>query len=297
MTAHVEQIIRQVPNWGEADDIHIKPLEGLTNTNYLVTVNGERFALRVSGPNAARLGIDRAAEIDALSAAAQVGIAPDLVHSQLPEGHLVTRYIPGRHLPLEEYRTPENLQRIVDTLKRLHRLPLPRASFSPFQRVELFSIQAREMGVSFPADFETFQAKMKSVRQQQAADTTPWQFFCHNDLFCVNVLDDEQIWFIDWEFAGTGDIYFDLATLTYAYDSPDTLPPDLQEYLLVSYFGAVNGQIWRRLKGMQYMLMFFSAMWGLLQQGMQNAGLVREVEGFSFSGYAEETFEAMRSTL
>ena len=45
----VEEIIRQVPNWKETDDIQVEPLEGLTNTNYAVTVNGERFVLRVSG--------------------------------------------------------------------------------------------------------------------------------------------------------------------------------------------------------------------------------------------------------
>ncbi len=44
-------------------------------------------------------------------------------------------------------------------------------------------------------------------------------------------------------------------------------------------------------------VMFFSAMWGLLQQGMQNEGHVRSIEGFDFLEYANGTFEAMRPFL
>jgi thiamine kinase-like enzyme len=113
----------------------------------------------------------------------------------------------------------------------------------------------------------------------------------------VNVLDDGNIRFIDWEFSGVNDIYYDLATLTYAYDSLDTLPRELQEQMLACYFGEVKPENWERLAGMQFMLMFFTAMWGLLQQGMQNKGHVRSVEGFDFLEYANVTFEAMRQLL
>ena len=113
----------------------------------------------------------------------------------------------------------------------------------------------------------------------------------------MNVLDDGNIRFIDWEFSGVGDIYYDLATLTYAYDSLDTLPRELQEYMLVCYFGEVRQENRTRLEGMQYMLMFFTAMWGVFQQGMQNEGHVWSVEDFDFLEYANITFEAMREIL
>lgn len=297
MQPKVDEIIKRIPGWNDADSILIEPQEGLTNTNYSVTVNGERFFLRVSGPNAARLGINRNHELEILSAAAKAGIGAQVEHFLLPEGHLVTRHINGRHLALEEYRTRENIQRIVNVVKRLHDLPLVEATFSPFHRVNMFSEHAQSMGVPLPPDYEKLIRKAKEVKTEQARDTYPWRRFCHNDLFCVNVLDDGKIWFIDWEFAGVGDIYFDLATLTYAYDSLDTLSGDLQEHMLESYFGDVNKKNWIRLEGMKYMLLFFTAMWGLLQQGMLNHGFVQEVEGFDFLEYAETTFEAMRAVL
>lgn len=113
----------------------------------------------------------------------------------------------------------------------------------------------------------------------------------------MNVLDDGNVRFIDWELSGIGDIYYDLATLFYAYDSADTLSPDLQKYVLECYFGEVRDENWTRLEGMKFMLMFYSAMWGLLQYGLQREGLVRIVNGFDFKEYAETTFELMRVHL
>jgi thiamine kinase-like enzyme len=297
MQPEVEAIIKRIPEWKDADNLQVEPFAGLTNTNYLVTVNGDRFVLRVSGQNTAQLGINRQEEFETLSAVSQTGIGAQVVHYLLPEGHLVTKFIDGHHLTLEEYRTPENIQRIVKAVKLLHQLPLPKAVFSPFRRVESYARQAQSMQVSFPGDFDRLFEKMKKIEQEQACDSSPWQKFCHNDLFCVNVLDDGKIWFIDWEFAGVGDIYYDLATLTYAYDSPDTWPRELQEYLLECYFGNVRQENRARLQGMQYMVMFFTAMWGLLQQGMQNKGLIQAVEGFNFLEYAEVTFAEMRKLL
>ena len=297
MPTEVDEIIKRIPEWDSADSLLIEPLKGLTNTNYSVTVDGERFVLRVSGQNTGQLGINRNYEIEVLSAVSEAGIGAQVEYYLLPEGHLVTRYIDGRHLTLEEYRTRGSLQRIVSTVKRLHELPLVKATFSPFRRVERYAEQAQSMGVSLPSDLGEMLERAEKIEIEQACDTYPWRRFCHNDLFYVNVLDDGRIRFIDWEFAGVGDIYYDLATLTYAYDSADTLSRDLQEHMLECYFEDVSRENWARLEGMKYMLMFFTAMWGLLQQGMQNSGLVREVEGFDFLEYSEETFEAMRKVL
>jgi thiamine kinase-like enzyme len=290
------RILSQIPNWADAQDLQIERLAGLTNTNYAVTVDGERFVLRVSGPNAARLGIDRELEVQALSAASKAGLAPQVVHVVLPEGHLVTRYINGRHWSLAEYRTQENLWRIVEAVKRLHALPPVEATFSPFRRVEAYAQHAQAMGVPFPSDFDHLVREMERIAQDQARDPSPWQRFCHNDLFSVNVIDDGRVRFLDWEFAGIGDLYFDLATLLYAYDSADTLPQALQEYVMACYFGRVRAEHWARLEGMRYMLMFFCAMWGLLQYGLEKQGLVQSIEGFDFLEYAENSFEAMRAT-
>ncbi len=290
-------VLPQIPGWSPAENLQVALLAGLTNKNYAVTVNGERLVVRISRENAAALGINRELEVEALTVASQAGIGPELVRAILPEGHLVTRYIEGHHWTLEQWRDRANLRRLVEKVKQLHNLPPVKATFSPFQRVGTSIEQAHILLTAFPSDFDHFLQAMQAIQQDQQADPYPWLRFCHNDLFCVNVIDDGQVRFLDWEFAGMGDLYFDLATLAYAFDSPDTLSPELQEYVLACYFGDVTPHHWRRFRGMLFMLMFFSAMWGLVQEGMLRAGAIQAVEGFDFMEYANATFTAMREVL
>lgn len=293
----VFDIISGIPGMGRPGDADIKRLAGLTNTNYLVVVNEEKYFVRVAGENTETLGINREYEIEALTAASEAGIGPQLLHAVLPEGHFVTRYIEGEHWTLDEYRQPVNIQRLVDTVKHLHSLPPIRAEFSIFDRVDRMTKKARALQAPFPHDFNRFKQQSKIIQQNQRQDQSSWLRFCHNDLFSVNILDDGRVRFIDWEFAGMGDIYFDLATLFYAYDTLDTLTLEQGEYVLECYFGEVNEEIWVRLQGMRFMIILFSAMWGLLQNGLQNEGKVEKVEGFEFLEYAEMSFIEMRKLL
>jgi len=132
------------------------------------------------------------------------------------------------------------------------------------------------------------------IETEQQRDSSDWQHFCHNDLVSVNYLycDEEQvIKILDWEFAGLGDIYYDLATLVYTHDNLGPIPPDLEEVMLACYFGEVTQPQHRRLEGMKYMLMLFTGMWGLVQHGLQLARLIPAVEGFNYMEFAQHLFE------
>ncbi len=60
---------------------------------------------------------------------------------------------------------------------------------------------------------------------------------CHNDLWESNLIDHGHlIRIIDWEYAGMGDICFDLANFAIHYNTPDAQ----DEALLRAYFGAVS---------------------------------------------------------
>jgi len=101
----VEDLVAQIPEWAQEKDLTIEATAGLTNRNFHVTAGSVRFVLRISGENRGPLGINRALEWEALAAASSAGIGPEVIWFVLPEGHLVTRYIEGRHWTVEEYRT------------------------------------------------------------------------------------------------------------------------------------------------------------------------------------------------
>ena len=290
----VEQIIARIPGWSQARDLKIERIGGLTNQNFRVTVGDERYVLRVSGENTARLGINRSQELIALENAAKAGIGPEVLQSIQPEGHLVTRWIEGRHWEVAEYRTPENVRLLTEMVKRIHALPPSGAIFSPFRRVYAYLETARSFGVPLPNDFDDALAAMRRVEQEQQQDPSDWQRFCHNDLVAVNYLfiePERSIKVLDWEFSGCGDIYYDLATVVYTHDSFGPIPSELEEVMLECYFGQVSDQHRSRLLGMKYMLMLFTGMWGLAQHGMQLGGLIPPVEGFDYLEFAQYLFE------
>jgi thiamine kinase-like enzyme len=304
MVETLQQVIARIPGWASAGDLQVERIAGLTNANYCVTVNGERFVLRVSGDNTAHLGIDRRHERDALLAASAAGIAPQLVAFLLPEGHLVTRWVEGRHWEYAEYRTPHNVCLLTSTAKRIHALPPTGAVFSPFRRVDAYLETARRNGVPLPGGLDRCLETMKRVEQHQQADRSDWRHFCHNDLVAVNYLVDdknESITVLDWEFSGLGDIYYDLATVVYTHDNEGPIPPELEQVMLDCYFGEASDHHRQRLQGMKYMLMLFTGMWGLAQHGMQLAGLVPPVEGFDYLEFARYLFahdiQELRSSL
>ncbi len=293
MNPVLQSILAIIPNWADAEELVIERIGGLTNTNYCVNVDGEQFVLRVSGRNTESLGINREHEFEALKAASAAGIGPEVVHFIKPEGHLVTRWIDGRHWTYEEYRKPDSIRLMVETIRRLHALNKVEARFSPFNRVASFTQKVLDLGVKLPQDFDTFLETTQSIQDDQNRDQSNWLRFCHNDLVAVNYLySDEQkkITIIDWEFAGMGDLYFDLATLAYTHDNVGPISPELEEFMLACYFGEIQDEFRIRLAGMKFMLMFFSAMWGLSQHGMQKAGLIHEVQGFDYLEFAQYLF-------
>jgi thiamine kinase-like enzyme len=293
MNEELAPIIARIPAWSHAQDIQVERTAGLTNANYRVTVDGERFILRVSRKNTERLGINRQHEVAALETAAALGLGPEVVAFLLPEGYLVTRWVQGRHLEPTEFRTPEHVRLLTETVKRVHAMPPTGAVFSPFRRVEAYIETARGLGVPFPPRFDAFMETARRVEAEQQRDPSDWQRFCHNDLVAVNYLYCERgpaIILLDWEFAGMGDIFYDLATVVYTHDSEGPIPPDLEEVMLACYFGEITRRQRRRLNGMKYMLMLFTAMWGLVQHGMQSAGLIPPVEGFDYLEFSRYLF-------
>jgi thiamine kinase-like enzyme len=308
VNAELLSIIALIPAWSGAEINGVERVAGLTNVNYRMLVKGEPFFLRTSGENAQCLGINREQEYTALKNAAALGLGPDVVAFLLPEGHLVTRWIDGRHWSASEFRTPDNVCLLTETVKRIHQLPSNGAVFSPFRWVEAYIKTARDYNVPLPENLAEFIETMQAVEIEQQRDPSDWRRFCHNDLVSVNYLicdgsgdrfpesaespagHEKNIKIIDWEFAGLGNIYYDLATVVYTHDSDGPIPPDLEEVMLACYFGQFTQHQRKRLNGMEYMLMLFTGMWGLAQYGMQRARLIQPVGGFDYLEFAQYLF-------
>jgi len=263
----------------------LEPLGGgITNRNFKVTLlDGAQVVLRIGGKDTELLGIDRDNEHAATRAAADAGLAPEVIAFVEPEGYLVTRFVGGRPVPVEEVRTTQALREIAGGLLRLHEGPAIPGRFDSFRVVEAYCATATTHGVAVPAGYTT--AKDVADRIEQARGVQP-PVPCHNDLLNANfITDGERIWIVDWEYAGMGDRFFDLANFSINHELSD----DENEELLRMYFGEVSEDDVRSLTLMRFMSDFREAMWGVVQQG------ISELD-FGFADYAGSHFERLRAT-
>jgi thiamine kinase-like enzyme len=286
MTLTLEEAIARVPMWQDASDIKVSPLEGgITNRNFRVDVGGESFHVRIVGENTELLGIVREHEYKANLIAGRAGIAPEVVYFIRPEGYLVTRFIPGRPIPPEELRQPGNIRRVMEALHKIHALPKFPGMFSAFQVVRDYSEIAQRYNVQFPQNFNWLMQQTNAAESALMSDPNI-QRSCHNDLLNANFLLTDQLFILDWEYAGMGDIFFDLANFSNNHE----LSEDENHLLLNCYFGEVTAQRLAHFHIMKIMSDFREAMWGLVQVG------VSELD-FDFRGYADKHFDRLTQNI
>ena len=254
---------------------------GITNHNFRIDVDGASFVLRMGGADTHLLGIDRQVEREANARAAEVGVGPAIERFVEPEGWLVTRFIDGRPIPVEEMRGPETIRRVASALRRFHSAAPIAGRFDAHVVVEEYCREAIERGVEIPEAYGAAHEVSERIREARGRQPlVP----CHNDLLNANFLDDGEIRIVDWEYAGMGDRFFDLANLSVNHE----FGPEEDLSLLKAYFGEATGTALADLRQMKFMSDFREAMWGVLQSG------ISELD-FDFKGYAARHFRRMQT--
>ena len=258
-------------------DLRIEPLGGgITNHNFKVDVDGEAFVLRIAGAGTQLLGIDRSAEHAAARVAADLGVGPEVV--DFVDGSLVTRFVEGRPVPIDEIRRPDVLRETADLLRRVHGGPGFPATFDSFRVVEDYRDRAAEHGVPIPDAYDEAKGRADAIERTLGPQPrTP----CHNDLLNANFIrSPDGLRVVDWEYAGMGDRFFDLANFSVNNELSDAD----SDVLLEAYFGELHDEDRAQLRSMRFMSDFREAMWGVLQQGISKLD-------FDYVDYANRHFE------
>jgi thiamine kinase-like enzyme len=276
----LEEALARVPQWTGAGNIKTTLLDGgITNSNFRIDVGGESFVLRIAGAGTELLGIDREIEYAANLAAGKLGIAPEVVYFIRPEGYLVTRFVPGHPIKPEEMRQSQTIRRVMQVLRKIHSMPDIPGTFNVFQIITGYSEIARRCHVVFPREFTRLVDCMQAAGQalqNQPLSARP----CHNDLLNANFLLDDRLYVLDWEYAGMGDIFFDLAN----FSDHHQLTEEQDLWLLNCYFEQVFPSHWAHLQIMKMLSNLREATWALVQIGISKLD-------FDFRAYADKFFE------
>jgi len=264
----IEEAIACIPAWKQATSVRITPLTGgITNANYRVDVDGDPFVVRIWAARAALLGIDRMREYRCAVTASRCGVAPDVVHFLPDQGITVTRFVSGRSLEPGTAVPAGALARVVRSMRRYHDGPAFDGAFSPFETLEDYLRVARRHGAPLPDDMDELYAQIRDVEAAvQTGCPTPRP--CHNDLWGPNVIDDgTEVRIVDWEYAGMGDVCFDLANFAMNHSTTDAH----DHALLEAYFGEVRPGTVARLKLLKIVAELRDAMWYLVALNVSNA--------------------------
>jgi len=254
--------VAALPIWsGRVDPL---PLAGgLSNHNFRVEDRGRLYVVRV-GDDVPVHGVVRANEVAASRAAHLAGLSPAVVHAE--PGVLVLDFIDGRTFSGEDVRNPENLERLVDVVRRCHHhvpkyLRGAAAMFWVFHVIRDYGHTLREGNSRHLPMLPELLARAERFE----AVTGPIEIvFGHNDMLPANFIDDgKRIWVVDWEYAGFNSPLFDLGGLV----SNAELPREQADQVLGLYFRKqVDDRLRLSAQAMTAASLLREAMWSMVAE-------------------------------
>ena len=179
----------------QIDSCELLAHQGYCNENYLVVVDGQKYIVR----KLLRDDIDRAFEWRVQNLAYVQDITAKPLVFDEENDFMVFAFLEGEH----KSELDENeLKLLAQTLRKLHST----------------TIDAKPIELQIDTS---------------SVDNYPKEYvLCHNDLNPQNIFFSDDVKFIDWEYAGVNDRYFDLASVCVEFG----LSERMQKVFLDAYF-------------------------------------------------------------
>lgn len=183
--------------------------QGYCNENYLLVASGVKYIVR----KLLRDDIDRVFEWKIHNLAFEKNITAEPLVFDEVNGFMVFEFLEGEH---KKELDENELKLLAQTLQKLHSISID---------IKPIELQIENKTEEVFKAFETM-------------DNYPKEYvLCHNDLNPQNIFFSHDVKFIDWEYVGVNDRYFDLACVCVEFG----LDSEMVEMFLKVYFkGAYN---------------------------------------------------------
>ena len=210
----------------------IVPIQGgMTNQTFSFVCRGDRYVYRNPGQSTAGY-IDREREKFALKVAKGLGIDKSYIHEDEHEGWKLSYFIDVTE-PFD-FGNPQHLERLCAHLHVLHNAGIRCGSaFDYFEEADKLMERLKILDMWAARDLQKIREEIQPLYESVKQDHWPMQL-CHNDIYAPNLLiSGDDLYIIDWEYAGDSDIGYDLSKLFAAADAP----LDEIDDCLSAYFG------------------------------------------------------------
>jgi thiamine kinase-like enzyme len=193
---------------------------GSVNDVWRVDSAAGRFVLRVDGAEWRRPGVNRVREHALHQVAAGAGLAPRIVAQSPALDIWVMEFVSGDRWCAADYGDIRRLRLLAESLAHLHIQPLPAAApgnhslerFNPVQVAHEYGARALRAQPQRQPWVSRLQQRVL-LADRQLAQSSMATAIVHGDPTAGNLLGDERLWLIDWEYAQVADPVFDVAAV------------------------------------------------------------------------------------
>ncbi len=260
MDKNSSALINNIKFW--KNQIRITPVEGgITNKNFLVIDGPQKYFVRI-GDDIPEHMVFRGNEIQASNAASKIGVSPKLLFHD--KSIQVFNFINGKTFDSCDIKS--NLEDITKLIKKVHvKIPdhLVGQSvifwvFYVIKSYKKFLEKNKSTYIKILPDLLEKSMKLESV-------ASPFDIvFSHNDLLPANFIKNEdQIWLIDWEYAGFNTPLFDLGGLA----SNNQFSEKQEKQLLENYFEKkLTSELFIKYKAIKCASLLRETMWSMVSE-------------------------------
>jgi thiamine kinase-like enzyme len=263
----VDELIAGIPAWA-GKRVEATPIEGgLTNENYRLEVEGERYCVRIPGADSSLLAIDRRVEYANTVAAAESGVGAKVVHAVGEVPVMVLEWIDGVvQTDVLMRESTDTVRKLADAARRLHASPSFVRDFDMFRIQDGYLRICRERGFTIPDTYEDYLPLVRRVEEAMAvrgAELVP----CNNDLLAANFIDENgRFRIIDYEYSGMNDPCFELGNAC----AESKLSQAQLEELIERYFGAALRNRVARAQLWAVMANYGWTLWACIQKAVSD---------------------------
>jgi thiamine kinase-like enzyme len=196
-----------------AHAFHVKPedvniinrmLGGMSHLTYHIEIKGIDYTFRVIGKEGNRF-VDRTIEKKNLEIIKPLNINNETVYFDVETGEKAALFVEGTVLTQLDFK--EHLNEVSDVLKKLHNSNLePASDYGLIDRLNMY-----ESFTNIRSElFLDLKSKWLKIYEEERKHLP--KVFCHGDAQRSNIVIGDQVYLLDWEYAGWNEFYYDIAS-------------------------------------------------------------------------------------